>query len=80
MNVIVQIQDLKVCIIITFITIILYNFLIIYFTVLGNFCEMNINDCINSPCENNGTCIDGVKDYSCKCYTGYTGNYYLILN
>jgi hypothetical protein len=28
---------------------------------------------------NNGTCIDGVKDYSCKCYTGYSGNIEIIM-
>ncbi|KAE9538509.1 hypothetical protein AGLY_005608 [Aphis glycines] len=38
-----------------------------------NHCELNINDCIHNLCENNGTCIDGIKDYSCKCYAGYTG-------
>lgn len=45
----------------------------------GNHCEMNINDCMHNPCVNNGTCIDGIKDYSCKCYTGYTGNIEIIL-
>lgn len=49
------------------------------FLMKGNHCEMNINDCMHNPCVNNGTCIDGVKDYSCKCYTGYTGNIEIIL-
>lgn len=34
---------------------------------------------MHNPCVNNGTCIDGIKDYSCKCYTGYTGNNAIIL-
>lgn len=49
------------------------------FFIVGNHCELNINDCIHDQCENNGTCIDGIKDYSCKCYTGYTGNRKLLL-
>lgn len=43
------------------------------FVISGNHCETNINDCIHDPCVNNGTCIDEINDYSCKCYTGYTG-------
>lgn len=51
-----------------------------FFCIVGNHCELNINDCIHNPCGNNGTCIDGIKDYSCKCYTGYTGNSKLLLS
>lgn len=46
---------------------------------VGNHCELNINDCTHDLCENNGTCIDGIQDYSCKCYSGYTGNSKLLL-
>ncbi|XP_071954700.1 fibropellin-3-like [Antedon mediterranea] len=32
------------------------------------------NDCFNSPCANGGTCIDGLRSYTCVCAPGYTGN------
>ena len=31
------------------------------------------DDCANRPCENGGTCIDAVDDYTCNCTAGYTG-------
>lgn len=46
--------------------------------ILGNHCETNINDCIHDPCVNNGTCIDEIQDYSCKCYAGFTGKSKII--
>ena len=33
----------------------------------------DINDCADSPCQNNGTCTDLVNDYNCSCIPGYTG-------
>lgn len=41
----------------------------------GIHCEHNINDCKGNPCQNGALCIDEVKDYQCKCYSGYTGKY-----
>ena len=35
---------------------------------------IDIDDCRNSPCGVNGTCIDAVNSYSCNCTTGFTGN------
>ena len=32
-----------------------------------------IDGCILEPCENGGTCIDGVDGYTCHCVPGYTG-------
>ena len=32
-----------------------------------------IDDCVGQPCENGGTCIDAVNDYTCNCVDGYTG-------
>jgi len=26
-----------------------------------------------SPCQNNGTCIDGINSYSCNCTAGFIG-------
>ena len=34
----------------------------------------DIDDCTPDPCQNGGTCTDGVNDYTCACVLGYTGN------
>jgi hypothetical protein len=41
----------------------------------GRNCEVNTDDCANSPCINNGTCIDLVAGYKCICRVLYTGNH-----
>ena len=33
----------------------------------------DINDCMEEPCNNNGTCTDGIADYTCTCPLGYIG-------
>ena len=33
----------------------------------------DIDDCASNPCQNGGTCTDGVNEHSCQCVTGYTG-------
>lgn len=35
--------------------------------------QVDIDDCFNSECENNATCIDEVAGYHCRCPPGYTG-------
>ena len=35
---------------------------------------IDINDCIDGACLNEGTCIDGVNEYTCNCMPGYTGS------
>ena len=35
---------------------------------------VDIDDCRSNSCKNDGTCIDGVNDYTCKCASGYTGD------
>ena len=37
------------------------------------FFSSDIDDCYPSPCENNGTCIDGVNSYTCTCLPGFEG-------
>ncbi|CAH1800801.1 unnamed protein product, partial [Owenia fusiformis] len=37
-------------------------------------CLDDIDDCKDSPCKNDGSCIDGVDSYSCNCVAGYTGH------
>ena len=34
---------------------------------------LDINDCLGSPCNNGGTCTDGIATYSCACPPGFTG-------
>lgn len=33
----------------------------------------DIDDCAGGPCDNGGTCTDGVNGYTCACVTGFTG-------
>ncbi|XP_065067468.1 fibropellin-3-like isoform X2 [Rhopilema esculentum] len=33
--------------------------------------QSDINKCASSPCQNGGTCVDGVNGYTCKCVEGY---------
>ncbi|XP_030844602.1 neurogenic locus Notch protein isoform X4 [Strongylocentrotus purpuratus] len=33
----------------------------------------DINDCSPDPCENGGTCSNGVNTFTCACHLGYTG-------
>ena len=35
--------------------------------------NLDIDECLSSPCENGGTCTDGVDGYTCSCVAGYTG-------
>jgi len=32
----------------------------------------DIDDCNSAPCQNNGTCVDRINDFSCICALGYT--------
>ena len=36
----------------------------------GDLCEINVDDCIDNPCLNNGSCVDGVNSYTCVCSPG----------
>jgi len=33
----------------------------------GERCEVDIDDCAGAECANNGTCVDGVAEYTCLC-------------
>ena len=41
----------------------------------GDNCENNIDDCpaIN-PCQNGGTCVDGINNFTCSCVNGFDGD------
>ena len=34
---------------------------------------LDIDECSSTPCQNDGTCIDGIDDYTCVCTRRYTG-------
>ena len=40
----------------------------------GEFCELEIDECLSTPCEHNGVCTDSLADYSCECLPGFEGN------
>ena len=33
----------------------------------------DIDECTSSPCENGGTCTQGINLYNCSCEPGYIG-------
>ena len=33
----------------------------------------DVDECSSGPCQNGGTCADGVNSYTCSCVAGYTG-------
>ena len=33
----------------------------------------DVDDCVPNPCENGGTCTDGINIFTCACMTGYSG-------
>ncbi|KAI8512834.1 hypothetical protein Bbelb_094730 [Branchiostoma belcheri] len=35
---------------------------------------LDIDECASNPCQNGGTCQDGVNSYSCRCPTGFLGD------
>lgn len=43
----------------------------------GVACDIDVDECngtnSTSPCQNNGTCIDGINSYSCNCTAGFIG-------
>ena len=39
----------------------------------GTLCNSNIDECSPDPCQNGGTCIDGMNSYTCVCMDGYNG-------
>ncbi|XP_060582136.1 uncharacterized protein LOC132738608 isoform X2 [Ruditapes philippinarum] len=39
----------------------------------GQVCETDIDECLSTPCQNGGTCLDKLNEYQCNCMPGYTG-------
>ncbi|KAM9847514.1 protein eyes shut homolog [Aulostomus maculatus] len=40
----------------------------------GSFCEINLNECESRPCQNGGSCVDGIDRYQCFCTEGFGGS------
>ena len=36
-------------------------------------CFSDIDECLSSPCDNGGTCVDQVNGFVCTCAQGFTG-------
>ena len=34
----------------------------------------DIDYCSNASCKNGASCVDGMKNYTCSCVVGYTGD------
>ena len=39
----------------------------------GRRCKTDIDECESQPCQYNGTCVDGINNYTCSCIPGITG-------
>ncbi|XP_052782904.1 delta-like protein D [Mya arenaria] len=40
----------------------------------GVHCELAYNECLSSPCQNNGRCVDQLDAFECRCSHGHTGD------
>jgi hypothetical protein len=34
----------------------------------------DVNECASGPCQNGGSCVNGVNKYVCHCAAGFAGN------
>ncbi|KAM6425923.1 aggrecan core protein isoform 1-T1 [Liasis olivaceus] len=41
---------------------------------MGDYCEIDIDECHSSPCLNGATCVDGIHTFTCLCLPSYGGN------
>ena len=40
----------------------------------GDRCQNNIDECASLPCQNGGSCTDGILSFSCACVPGFFGS------
>jgi len=41
--------------------------------VAGRLCEIDIDECVDDPCEHDGTCVDHQNGFTCRCLPGFDG-------
>uniref|UniRef100_A0A3P9H9N8 Versican core protein n=1 Tax=Oryzias latipes TaxID=8090 RepID=A0A3P9H9N8_ORYLA len=39
----------------------------------GQYCEIDVDECLSNPCLNGATCLDGIDSFTCACLPSYTG-------
>ncbi|XP_062853195.1 sushi, nidogen and EGF-like domain-containing protein 1 [Trichomycterus rosablanca] len=39
----------------------------------GHRCQIDVDECSSSPCQNGGTCTDRVNAFACRCPAGFSG-------
>ena len=39
---------------------------------------VDVDECASHPCQHQGTCVDGINDFTCSCHPGFTGVLCLI--
>ena len=44
-----------------------------HFVVVFLCCFADFDECMSSPCANNGTCHDALNSYTCSCHRAWTG-------
>ncbi|CAG09436.1 unnamed protein product, partial [Tetraodon nigroviridis] len=42
---------------------------------VGDFCEVDVNECCSAPCHNGAMCQDLINSYVCHCRPGWTGSH-----
>ena len=52
---------------------VLLSFLFSYTNINNKSLIPDIDECGSTPCQNGGSCTDGVNGYECSCVLGYTG-------
>ncbi|XP_053573635.1 aggrecan core protein [Bombina bombina] len=40
----------------------------------GDHCDIDIDECLSSPCANGATCVDGIDSFKCLCLPSYGGD------
>ena len=41
---------------------------------INPYSSSDIDECASSPCQNGGTCIDGINSHTCNCVPGHAGD------
>lgn len=50
-------------------------FFLLFLLAAGSRCELEIDECLSSPCLNEGVCEDLTGGYTCNCAIGFSGDH-----